>query len=97
MRNLLQRICHEGMLSPVLEERHVDGRRPGDVTVPVWRANKGLAIDVAVTTPFSKHSLSCKAPCESYAQAKKHAYEEEERKGTAFEFAALVFETTGGH
>ena len=54
MRNLLERICHEGMLSPVLEKKgilgDVDGRRPGDVTIPVWRANKGLAIDVAVTT-----------------------------------------------
>ena len=88
------------MLSPVMEKKgilgDVDGRRPGDVTVPVWRANKGLAIDVAVTTPFSKHSLSCKAPCESYAQSKKHAYYDEDFKGTAFEFAALVFETTGG-
>ena len=72
VRNLIDRICQEGMLSPVMEKKgilgDVDGRRPGDVTVPVWRANKGLAIDVAVTTPFGKHSLSCKAPCESYAE-----------------------------
>ena len=65
----------------------VDGRRPGDVTVPVWRANKGLAIDVAVTTPFGKHNLSCKAPCESYAESKKHAYYDKDFKGTAFDFA----------
>ena len=36
LRNLLERICHEGMLSPVLEKKgilgDVDGRRPGDVT-----------------------------------------------------------------
>ena len=100
VRNLIDRICQEGMLAPVMEKKgilgDVDGRRPGDVTVPVWRANKGLAIDVAVTTPFGKHSLSCKAPCESYAQSKKHAYYDEDFKGTAFEFAALVFETTGG-
>ena len=74
----------------------VDGRRPGDVTVPVWRANKGLAIDVAVTSPFNKHNLSCKAPCESYAESKKHAYYDKDFKGTAYEFVALVFESTGG-
>ena len=100
VRNLIDKICQEGMLSPLMEKKgilgDVDGRRPGDVTVPVWRANKGLAIDVAVTTPFGKHSLSCKAPCESYAESKKHAYYDKDFKGTAFEFAALVFETTGG-
>ena len=76
MRNLLERICHEGMLSPVLEKKgsgDVDGRRPGDVTIPVWRANKGLAIDVAITLPFGSHNLTCTEPCESYAESKKHA------------------------
>ena len=99
MRNLLERICHEGMLSPVLEKKgilgDVDGRRPGDVTIPVWRANKGLAIDVAVTTPFGSHNLTCTEPCESYAESKKHAYYDKSFKGTAFDFAAMVFETTG--
>ena len=59
VRNLLDRICQEGMLSPVMEKYRllgdVYGRRPGDVTIPVWRANKGLAIDVAVTSPFGSH------------------------------------------
>ena len=62
VRNLIDRICQEGMLAPVMEKKgilgDVDGRRPGDVTVPVWRANKGLAIDVAVTPPFGKHMQS---------------------------------------
>ena len=63
VRNLLDRICHEGMLSPVMEKYRllgdVYGRRPGDVTIPVWRANKGLAIDVAVTSPtYLAHSLA---------------------------------------
>ena len=53
VRNLLDRIAQEGMLSPVMEKKgilgHKDGRRPGDVTIPVWRANKGLAIDVALS------------------------------------------------
>ena len=53
VRNLVDRIAQEGMLSPIMEKKHilgdVDGRRPGDVSLPLWRANKGLAIDVAVT------------------------------------------------
>ena len=73
----------------------VDGRRPGDVTIPVWRGNKGLAIDVAVTIPF-RYNLSHAKPCESYAESKKHDYYDKDFKGTAFEFAAMVFETTGG-
>ena len=32
-----------------------------------------LAIDVAVTTPFGSHNLTCTEPCESYAESKKHA------------------------
>jgi hypothetical protein len=100
VRNLLDKISQEGMLSPVMEKYRLlgntYGRRPGDVTIPVWRANKGLAIDVAVTSPFGSHNLSCKEPCESYAQTKKHAYYDNDFKGTAFEFAAMVFETTGG-
>src|SRR6201746_2862126 len=93
VRNLLDRICQEGMLAPVMEKKRllgdVYGRRPGDVTIPVWRANKGLAIDVAVTSPLASY------PCESYATWKKHAYYDDDFKGTAFEFAAMVFETTG--
>ena len=100
VRNLLDRICQEGMLSPVMEKYRllgdVYGRRPGDVTIPVWRANKGLAIDVAVTSPFGSHNLSCTKPCESYAETKKHARYDNDFKGTAFEFVAMVFETTGG-
>jgi len=99
VRNLLDRICHEGLLSPVMEKHRilgdVDGRRPGDVTIPVWRGNKGLAIDVAVTIPF-RYNLSHAKPCESYAESKKHDYYDKDFKGTAFEFAAMVFETTGG-
>ena len=100
VRNLLDRIAHEGMLSPVMEKKrllgNVYGRRPGDVTIPVWRANKGLAIDVAVTSPLAASNLDKKEPCEDYATHKKHAYYDDDFKGTAFEFAAMVFETTGG-
>jgi hypothetical protein len=100
VRNLLDRICQEGMLAPVMEKKRllgdVYGRRPGDVTIPVWRANKGLAIDVAVTSPLASSNLHISEPCESYATWKKHAYYDDDFKGTAFEFAAMVFETTGG-
>ena len=69
VRNL-DRIAHEGMLSPVMEKKRllgeVYGRRPGDVTIPVWRANKGLAIDVAVTCPLAASNLHHKEPCEHY-------------------------------
>ena len=44
VRNLLDRICQEGMLSPVMEKKRLLGDvygRPGDVTIPV--SNKGLA------------------------------------------------------
>ena len=75
---------------------NVYGRRPGDVTIPVWRANKGLAIDVAVTSPLASSNLHHKKPCEDYAAHHKHAYYDKDFKGTAFEFAAMVFETTGG-
>jgi hypothetical protein len=100
VRNLLDKIAQEGMLSPVMEKKgilgDVDHRRPGDVTIPIWRANKGLAIDVAVTSPLASSNLNDSQPCESYATWKKHAYYDEDFKGTAFEFAAMVFETTGG-
>ena len=46
VRNLVDRIAQEGMLSPIMEKKHilgdVDGRRPGDVSLPLWRANRAL-------------------------------------------------------
>ena len=60
------------------------------------RANKGLAIDVAVTCPLASSYLNDPKHCETYAEVKKHAYYDEGFKDTSFEFAAMVFETTGG-
>ena len=41
LRNLVNRIAEEGLLSPVLEKRFLlgetSGRRPGDVTIPCWK------------------------------------------------------------
>ena len=44
-------------------------------------------------------SLSCHQPLTSrayYAETKKHNYYDADFKGTQFEFAAMVFESTGG-
>ena len=63
-------------MSPILEKqgilRDVPGRRPGDVTLPVWRNDRGLAIDVAVTSPFSSSGMRSKAPADAYALNFKH-------------------------
>ena len=42
-----------------------------------------------------KHNLTCTEPCESYAESKKHACYDKSFKGFAFDFPAMVFETTG--
>jgi hypothetical protein len=86
MRNFIQRIATDGVLSQVLEKKGIlgptSGRRPGDVTIPIWIPGKALAIDVAVTCPFVP-SQRLTSPCDHYAQ--KH-------KTYLF---AVVFETTG--
>ena len=51
---------------------------------------------MAVTCPFSINNISRSAPCEHYAESKKHAFYDEDFKGTQFTFAALVLESTGG-
>ena len=54
LRNLVGSFASDGLLSPVLEKKGIlgptSGRRPGDVSIPIWSAGKGLAIDVAVTS-----------------------------------------------
>ena len=102
VRNLVDRFCSEGGLSSVMEKKGIlgnsdkPGRRPGDVTISNWAKGRGLAIDVAVTCPFSINNISRSAPCEHYAESKKHAFYDEDFKGTQFTFAALVLESTGG-
>ena len=51
---------------------------------------------MAVTCPLASSYLNDPKHCETYAEFKKHAYYDEGFKGTRFEFAAMVFETTGG-
>ena len=71
------------------------GRRPGDVTIPNWTGGKGLAIDVAVTSPFAAQHLKKESPCEYYAESYKHAKYQKDFVGTEYLFAAVVWETTG--
>ena len=71
------------------------GRRPGDVTVQNWCDGKGLAIDVAVTSPFSAQHPANKPPCECYAEQYKHRKYEKDFKGSDYLFSAIVWETTG--
>jgi hypothetical protein len=78
----------KGILGPT------SGRRPGDVTIPLWAHGKGMAIDVAITSPLNDSSVSKRNPCEEYA-AKKHNLYDASFEGHPFLFSALVLETLG--
>lgn len=75
-------------LATVLEKQGIlgsaPGRRPGDVTIQNWCDGKGLAIDVAVTSPFSAQHPANKSPCESYAEKYKHGKYEKDFKGSDY-------------
>ena len=99
IRNLMDKLASEGLLSPVMEKKGIlgptTGRRPGDVTIPLWSQGKGLAIDVAVTSPFTRKAVRSSSPCEDYAAQQKHAKYDASFRGKNYLFAAVVFETTG--
>ena len=100
LRNLVFRVAQEGLLSPVLEKTGIlrgesAGRRPGDVTLPLWKDSKGLAVDVAVTSSFSKRNVHSPGPADAYG-LKKHSKYDEGFVGSDHLFCALVWETTGG-
>ena len=44
----MDKLASEGLLSPIMEKKGIlgptSGRRPGDVTIPLWSQGKGLAI-----------------------------------------------------
>ena len=96
---MVANIANQGKLSPVLEKQGIlgsaPGRRPGDVTIQNWCDGKGLAIDVAVTSPFSAQHPVNQPPCESYAEKYKHGKYEKDFKGSNHLFSAIVWETTG--
>src|ERR1700744_1090098 len=102
MRDLVEKFAREGQLSPVLEKKGIlgespaPGRRPGDVTIPIWCEGKGLCIDVAVTCPLAPGNLGRESPCEYFAENLKHRKYDASFQGTNYDFSALVFESTGG-
>ena len=99
LRNLVNSIATDAQLSPVMEKKgilgHTSGRRPGDVTLEQWAEGKGLAIDVAVTSPLTKSSVRLVHPSEEYAAKHKHAKYDVSFQGTEYLFSAMVFETVG--
>jgi hypothetical protein len=99
LRNLVHSIAAEGLLSPVMEKKGIlgptSGRRPGDVTIPIWSEGKGLCIDIAVTSPFTSGHIRQESPCETYAEKQKHHKYDSSFIGQNYDFAAMVFETTG--
>jgi len=89
----------EGLLSPVVEVRDIlsdSEARPGDVTLPNWSGGRPLAIDVAVTSPFSVFGMRSENPADSYSDVYKHGKYDKKFRGNSCMFAGLVMETTGG-
>ena len=68
--------------------------RDGD-REPVWQFNKGLAIDVAVICPVGPSHVKKEAPCEFYAATQKHDRYDAGFVDSHYDFAAMVFETSG--
>lgn len=68
---------------------------PGDVTIMNWADNKGLAIDVAVTSPLITSQVHFVSPCEEYAATRKHAKYDPSFEGQDYFFSAMVWETLG--
>jgi len=58
MRNLVNEIAKDSLLSPVLEKKGILGNAPW---TPPWRCDHGSS------------NLESKSPCEAYAQYRKHA------------------------
>ena len=79
LRNMVEEFASDGMLSPVLEKEGIlgntTGRRPGDVTIQRWAEGKGLASDVAVTSPLAATYERMKEPCEWYAATHAEAWQ----------------------
>ena len=99
LRNLVDSIGTDAQLSPIMEKKGIlgntTGRRPGDVTFQRWAEGKGLAIDVAVTSPLAPTYVRLVAPCEDYAATRKHGKYDASFEGTDYIFSAMVFETLG--
>ena len=100
LRNLVESIARDGLLSPVLEKKGIlgsaPGRRPGDVTIPLWEEDRALALDIAVTSPLNDTNMLTKRPCEEYAKSRKHAkYDKDFKESEGHLFGTIVWETLG--
>ena len=101
LRGWLFKLADVGRLNPELEKLGILGptdetkRRPGDVSVPLWRGNRGLAIDVAVICPVAPSHVHESDPCEQYAAKQKHQRYDQGFIGSNYDFAAMVFEASG--
>ena len=101
LRNWVCKLAEVAMLNPAMEKLGLLGptdeskRRPGDVSIPLWRYGRGLAIDVAVICPVAPSHVHEDVPCELYAARRKHARYDAAFRGSRFDFSAMVFETSG--
>jgi hypothetical protein len=99
LRNLIDSIGTDALLSPVMEKKGIlgntTGRRPGDVTFQRWAEGKALVIDVAVTSPLVDTYVRLEDPCNWYAATQKHGKYDASFKDTQYTFSAMVFETLG--
>ena len=101
LRNWVCKMSDVAMLNPAMEKLGLLGptdeskRRPGDVSIPLWRYGRGLAIDVAVICPVAPSHVNEAVPCETYAAKRKHNRYDAGFRGSRFDFAAMVFETSG--
>src|SRR6185369_15227957 len=96
VRDLFARFCTEGLLSPVVELRNIfqkSDHRPGDVTLPNWTGGRPLAVDVAVTSPFSAFGMRSENPADSYSHVYKHGKFQRPFRGKWCLFSALVIES----
>ena len=97
LRNFVDSIGTDALLSPVMEKKGIlgntTGRRPGDVMFPLWAESKALVIDVAVTSPLTATYERLIEPCEWYAATQKHGKYDADFKGTQYTFCAMIFET----
>ena len=101
VRNLVFNLASAGRLSPEMEKLGILGetdrsrRRPGDVSLPLWSGDRGLAIDVAVVCPLTESRLASQDPCEDYARTFKHHGYDAGFVGSRYDFVTMVFESTG--
>jgi len=99
LRKVVAKFARNAALNPVEEKAGLlgdaPGRRPGDVTIPLWHNGESLAIDVAVTAVLQTRFQTTDDPAEEYATNQKHAKYDDSFSHTAHEFCAMVFEDFG--